>query len=567
MSRFDAVPTINRARTRFNLSFDNKTSMTIGKLYPIYVQEVYPGDSFKCDAKFVARTSSAYLRPVMDVVNCDTYFFFVPNRLVFDAWAKVFGESDNKWAAQTETKVARTSLGAGNNGAISEKTVADYMGLPLLSDVPDGINILPIRAFALIYDQYFRDENFIDPMLVQKGDQNSSVEVFNNSDWSPSNYFGKLPKVARYHDYFSSCLPSPQKSNSPVIIPFSTDAKIPVYPMARDAVPSSDDFPDLAVPEYSMADSRGLSSFTYTSGAYVGYQDGQASDVSRRGSRYDSNTMTGIAGDVPFINNLFGNPEGVGPDVSDLRTAVQLQKMLERDARGGTRYTEYITAAFGVSSPDARLQRPEFLGGARVPLNVQQVAQTSESSNASALGELGAYSWTNGNVKFAKAFTEHGYIIGVSCLRFKHNYQQGIERMWLKTERMDFMDPVFAHLSEQPVYKSEIYALDASSQPDLKADIFGYNEIYADLRFRPNKITGEMRTNATATQDIWHFGDWYETRPSLNETFINETPAPVDRTMAVSSVVQDQFIFDWFFKQSAVRVLPMYGTPGLVDHG
>lgn len=566
MSRFDAVPTINRARTRFNLSFDNKTSMSVGKLYPVYLQEIYPGDSFVCEAKFVARTSSAFLRPVMDVVNCDTYFFFVPARLVFDDFGKIFGESSNAWAQQSETKAPRTMLGYASNGDIVSKSVGDYLGAPIVTGVPDGINIMPYRAFALIYEEYFRDQNFIAPMLIQKGQQNPLAEVFNSNAWSPSNYTGMLPPVAKYHDYFTSCLPSPQKSTQPVIIPFSGTSVIPVYPMERVSVPTASDYPDVARPFYSTIDGSGIfSSYSSTGRGIISFASGSAGDVQRGGTDVSVSSPT-ILNTYSFVNNLFGNPDGIGPDVSDLRTAVQLQKMLERDARGGTRLTEYITATFGVSSPDARMQRPEFLGGARVPLNVQQVAQTSESSSSSALGELGAYSWTNGTTKYAKAFTEHGYVIGVSCLRYKHNYSQGWERFWLKTERLDYMDPVFAHLSEQPVYASEIYALPGNAG-GVKDTVFGYNEIYADLRFRQNKITGDMRSSASASQDIWHFGDVYASRPILGQTFIEETPVFVDRTLAVSSSVQDQFIFDWYFKQSAVRVLPMYGTPGLVDHG
>lgn len=537
---FGNVPKVRYRRAKFDLSFNKRFSMSVGSLYPIYLQEIYPGDTFKVKANSVVRTTSAFLKPVMDNLFLDTYYFFVPNRLCYDKWEEVMGENKlSAWAPAVQTNVPTLSA-----STVTSKTVADYLGLPL-GNLPAGINRLPFRAFALIYNEWFRDQNNIDPVLVQTGDSTADA-VLNNNAWGPTNYMGQLPKVAKMHDYFTTCLPDTQKSSEPVSVNIDGYAKVVGMNSAGDA-PSGGSVP-LKIGSLEATGDI-VSSALYNSSGAVTF-DGSFSNgdvVTIRPDRLSADLSSA----------------GVGIAINDLRYAVQLQKMLEKDARGGTRYTEYLRSHFSVTSPDSRLQRPEYLGGSRTPINVQQVPQTSQSTTNSPLAQLGAYSFSNTLSRYTKSFVEHGFVIGVCCLRQFHTYQQGIEKFWMRSGRYDYYDPLFAHLGEQAVYQSELYA---PGQTDLKGNVFGYNEAWADLRYRPSQTAGEMRSDATNTLDIWHFGDDYTNAPTLNEQFINETPVYVDRTLAVPSTSQDQFIVDTYFKQTAYRVLPTYSIPGYVDH-
>lgn len=550
---FSRVPTIRKKRSKFDLSHTIKTSGNLGTLYPFYVQEVYPGDTFKVKSNIVARVSSSFLKPVMDNSFIDTYYFFVPNRLTFNQWQEVMGENnESAWARQTEVSVPVTT----SQGTVSSGSIADYMGLPVGS-IPSGINILPFRAFALIYNEWFRDENNIDPIHISKGSITSS-EVFNNNDWSPANYMGKPPKVAKLHDYFTSCLPGTQKG-SPISVSVLGD--VPVATKSSNGVSQAG--PSLQF--VSSVDDTSLPVIT-SSGVLVPglMQEGTGSDRS-----YFSTVASATTGFSPnnislVPSNLWALTSELGSTtVNDLRYAFQLQKLLERDARGGTRYVELLQSHFGVTSPDSRLQRTEFLGGRRVPVNVQQVAQTSQPSDSSPLGAVGAYSLSNGQSRMTKGFVEHGFIIGVMCVRQFHTYQQGIERFWQRNDRLDYYDPVFANIGEQPVWQSELYALDKT---DLKDTVFGYNEAWADLRYRPSRITGQMRSGATNSLDVWHFGDDYQNAPTLSESFINETPVYFDRTLSVPSTSLDNFIFDIYINAVAYRPLPTYSVPSLIDH-
>lgn len=571
---FGSVPTIKARRTKFDLSYNVKTSMNVGTLYPVYLQEVVPGDTFKVDSSVVTRVTSSYLKPVMDNIYQDIYYFFVPARLVYDKWAEVFGENRHgSWANTEDVRVPRIKpyLTGGSYG-FSVGSVGDYFGLPVeqfisMDDTYDfqstrlGISILPFRAFALIWNDWFRDENNVDPCNIVKGTI-GQYERCNDSEWSPTNYTGKLPKVAKFHDYFTSCLPSPQKGDAVELalasgfVPLSATSYNPLNSKTSELQPLGN---PLAVGFNSaLTGSIGLLS-TYNAstgkdlaGVYV--------------SEFDTDRPTNA---ITHTNLGIDSSSLQAVNVNDLRYAFQLQKLLEKDARGGTRYVEYILSHFGVTSPDARLQNPEFLGGKRIPLNVQQVAQTNAPNIAGlndSLGSLSAYSLTNGNSRFSKGFTEHGYIIGVSCLRYKHSYQQGIEKFWTRHKRTDFYDPVFANIGEQPVYKSELYFSQHLYDDEELDEPFGYNEAWADMRFRHNQITGQMRSSVENSLDIWHFADQYESVPYLNQEFIEETPIYVNRTLAVDSDVQDQFIVDIYHKVEAIREMPLYSIPGLIDH-
>lgn len=536
---FNTVPTIKHSRSRFDLSHSHKTAINAGDLIPFLVQEIYPGDSFDIDSKAVVRATSAFLKPVMDDCFLDMFYFFVPNRLVDTRWQAVMGENTlSAWAPAGTTQAPTTRP----LSSVPVGSVADYMGIPTQmaftsSNAPD-INLYPFRAFALIWNDWFRDENVAPPMSIQKGAANS-IETINSSPWSVTNYTGMPPKVAKVHDYFTSALPEPQKGNAQSIVGTQ------LYPV---------------VP-YSVETGNFVSNQTHV------VQAGPSTPVSSNvmgvgGSSNLCSSATpaiGSPGVYLGFDNLFArNDQGIS--VNDLRLSVQLQKQLERDARSGSRYVEYIRAAFGVDAGDYRLQRPEFLGGSRNPISIQQVPQTSQATETSPLAELGAYSLSMGSARAKKGFVEHGFVIGVMCIRQYHTYQQGVERFWRRTNRVDYYDPVFQSIGEQPVYQNELFATAGIDS------VFGYQEAWADLRYRPNRVSGKMRSTVADSLDIWHFGDEYSSAPVLNQTFINETPQFIDRTLAVPSTTEPQFILDIRINEYATRCLPTYSVPSLLDH-
>lgn len=587
---FGSVPMIRASRSKFDLSYTHKTSGNVGKLYPFMCQEVYPGDSFKVKSTILARLNSAYLRPVMDNLFLDQYFFFVPSRLVYNKFAQVFGENkESPWAVVNTPSVPTFQNTAATGNVANHDNVCAYLYLPVGEDLKENIkdvSLLPARAFALIYDEWFRDENNAQPMNIQKGDAVAS-EKLNNDVWSPSNYLGKCPNVAKFQDYFTSCLPSPQKGDPVEVGSSVVPARLlPVsgLDVSTNSQTSSDRFPY----DESNVYNKLLSDAGYTPGN-GGVNHGSLMVGNKvydfNGAPYankllkvastaasfpyivaDSGAGATEGGSNFYINNLAAYDPGVvvnATTVNDLRLAFQTQKMLEKDARGGTRYREYILSHFGVSVADSRVQVPEFLGGKRSPLNVQQVAQTSQATGTSPLASLGAYSLSFGQSGFSKGFTEHGYIIGVMCLRYHHTYQQGVERFAFRKNRLDFYDPVFANIGEQPVYKKELFA---GAPAD---DVFGYQEAWADLRYRPSRVSGQLASKATNTLDIYHFADEYANAPTLSEGFINETDKNFARTIAIAdaeNVDADQFVFDIYLQNDAIRELPVYSVPSLIDH-
>ena len=578
---FGSVPMIRASRSRFDLSQSIKTSGNVGKLYPFFCQEVYPGDTFKIKSTILSRLSTSYLRPVMDNLFLDQYFFFVPSRLVFDKWAQVFGENKaGKWANTTAPTVP-TFKNSGSTGNIAlHDNVCAYINLPVGQELGSNINdisLLPYRAFALIYDEWFRDENNVQPMQIQKGDAASS-EVLNNNVWSPNNYLGKCPNVAKFHDYFTTCLPSPQKGD-PVELGTVTlpERILPVtgLPISVNGSSSSQLINASASDKNALLTAAGYTPSNVGFGVLLGSTAAQNWTTPQSnlvfGMSAGSNSVAGFQpaseeSDIMALQNLGAYDPGVSlgaATVNDLRYAFQLQKMLEKDARGGTRYREYILSHFGVSVADARVQVPEFLGGKRSPLNVQQVAQTSQNTAESPLASLGAYSLSFGKAGFSKGFTEHGYIIGCMCLRYHHTYQQGVERYAFRKNRLDFYDPVFANIGEQPVYKKELFASAAAD------DVFGYQEAWADLRYRPSRVSGQLASKSTNTLDVYHFGDEYANAPTLSDGFINETDSNFARTIAIDNAQatdSDQFVFDIYIQNDAIRELPVYSVPSLIDH-
>nr|DAV46642.1 MAG TPA: Major capsid protein [Microviridae sp.] len=536
---FNTVPTIKHSRSRFDLSHSHKTAINAGDLVPFLVQEIYPGDSFDIDSKAVVRATSAFLKPVMDDCFLDMFYFFVPNRLVDNRWQAVMGENTQSAWAPAGTVQAPVSY---PSSAVPVGSIADYMGIPtnmqFTSNNSPAINIYPFRAFALIWNDWFRDENVAPPMSIQKG-LGSSSEIINSNAWSVTNYMGMPPKVAKVHDYFTSALPEPQKGNAQSIVGTQLYPVIPVNVETGNLI-SNQTKVVVAGPSTPVTTPAALT--TNASSYLVGSAPAGAPTTTYLG-----------------FDNLFArNDQGI--TVNDLRLSVQLQKQLERDARSGSRYIEYIRAAFGVDAGDYRLQRPEFLGGSRNPISIQQVPQTSQGTSESPLAELGAYSLSMGSARAKKGFVEHGFVIGVMCIRQYHTYQQGVERFWRRQNRIDYYDPVFQSIGEQPVYQNELYALSA------RDSVFGYQEAWADLRYRPNRVSGKMRSTVADSLDIWHFGDEYSSAPVLNQAFINETPQFIDRTLAVPSTTEPQFILDIRINEYATRCLPTYSVPSLLDH-
>lgn len=545
-------PSIHMPRSRLDLSYGYKTMFNEGDLIPFYIQEVYPGDSLNCDTTAVVRTTVPFKRPIMDNLFLDTYYFFVPNRLSYNRWNEVLGENPNSaWENPSMPDVPQVKLGS----SVSIGTLADYFGLPTgtLGDSGMKVSQLPFRAYALITNEWFRNENITDPAYVNTGDNPTSggSEVFptiNGNVWSASNIFGLPFQVNKYKDYFTSCLPEPQKGDAVNIKVLPQSA-----PVVTGDVLSSSVLKDATSLKWaSIADGN-----VYTPDAIRAlgiYSTGGT------GTAFDADLVSSVNTVVPA--NLHAELAGFNvANVNDLRYAFALQRMLEKDARGGTRYVEYLYNHFGVVSPDARLQRPEFLGGRRCPLNVSQVAQTSGTDGSNYQAQVSGFSLSSGFSGFKKGFVEHGFVIGVCCVRQKHTYQQGLDKFWMRKSKYDYYDPSFAFIGEQPVYNYEIFGSSA-----VYDQVFGYNEAYADLRFRFSKVTGMLKTSANAGFDIWHLADSYVNTPVLNDTFIKENPYNLDRALAVASDTAPQFIIDAYHKVSGVRVIPAYGIPGLIDH-
>lgn len=535
-------------RSRQNLSHGVHTSMPIGRLVPIDWQEVYPGDIFQVKSFNVSRLVGTFARPVMDELYLDVYHFFVPYRLVFSDFESVFGDPNP--SAYTEPALATMP---NTYGVVSSRSVADYLGLPIttLDSDYNQVSVAPFRGLALIYDKYFRNQNTVDEMVVQKGDFASS-EVLNNNPWAPNNYTGQLPYVRKLADYFVTALPQPQKG---LPVNLSLGASAPVsfrttsdpYKLTGQAI------------KLKFSDEIPLGQF--------------APLLSASESTHDILAGTPTSTQPGTINPAIGwNIEGSADlsqatmvNVNDLRLAFATQKMLERDAIFGSRYNSYILAHFGEYIKDETIQFPQYLGGGRITMNQVQVAQTNArdaSSEESPVGTLSAYTWTQGKSRFSHKFPEHGMLFTVACIRYHHTYQQGIAKKWRRFQKSDFYDPLYATIGMMPIERRELFV---SNNPNIDSGAFGYREAYAELRMVPNSITGQMRTGVPNSLDVYHFGDNYSSSPLLSESFTNETAQNVQRTLTTSED-QDPFVFDFWFDMRAVRRMPVDSMPGFIDH-
>lgn len=551
-SHFALNPTrIDMSRSTFDRSASVKTSFNVGDIVPFFLEEVLPGDTFNVRTSKVVRMQTL-LTPMMDNLYLDSYYFFVPNRLVWNHWKEFNGENtESAWLPSTEYSVPQIT---SPTGGWSVGTIADYFGLPTgVSGL--SVSALPFRAYALVMDEWFRDQNLQDPLVVPVDD--ATVVGVNTGNFVTDCAKGGLPYIAaKYHDYFTSCLPSPQKGPD-VTLSVASQGNLPVLPLAVDTDPS------LATSSMRM---KSKSSSEWSSPSPSNFPLGVNNNsnvrtINSSGQNWSTSGLDLSPSNLWAINS--GN--AIVATINQLRMAFQIQKLYERDARGGTRYIEILKSHFGVTSPDARLQRPEYLGGNRVPINVNQVIQQSGTGAGADTPQgtvVGMSQTTDTNHDFIKSFTEHGYIIGVMVARYDHTYQQGIERHWSRKTRFDYYWPVFANIGEQAVLNKEIFAQGTAKDNE----VFGYQEAWSDYRYKPNRVTGEMRSAYEQSLDVWHLADDYASLPSLSDSWIREDKNTVDRVLAVKSSVSDQLFADIYVSNRATRPMPIYSIPGLIDH-
>lgn len=572
-NRFSQIPNSPIQRSVFDRSHDYKTTMDAGYLIPFFVDEILPGDTFKLRVNAFVRMNTL-IAPFMDNVFMDTFFFFVPTRLVWDNWQRFCGEQKNPGDSTDFLIPSLSGTNTFTNGSIF-----DYMGLPTgvsLDPANTPINALPFRAYNLIYNEWFRDENLIDSIPVLTTDGPDPV----------SNY--TLRKRGKRHDYFTSALPWPQKGPS-VEVGLTGNAPVKGFDQSSS---------------WSFGTSNASNPAGYLAGIGTKY-NGPDSDIYLSGwinqdmfstpnlgpsvqfenlgsygnqplviqdPNHDLNQhrITGIFGkDFSFTgaltpatpNSVYADLSGVNAiTINDLRQAFQIQKFYEKWARGGSRYTETLRVMFNVISPDARLQRPEYLGGTHSRVNVVPTAQTSSTDSVSPQSNLSAFGVLGDSAHgFNKSFVEHGYVIGLVCLRADITYQQGLNRMWSRRQLFDFYWPTLAHLGEQVVYNKEIYT-QGTAEDD---GVFGYQERYAEYRYKPSMITGKLRSTDPQTLDVWHLAQKFDNLPKLNQDFIEENP-PINRVIAVQN--EPQFFADFWFDLKTSRPMPVYSVPGLVDH-
>ena len=537
---FAMVPKADIPRSKFSMQKTLKTTFDAGYLVPIMCEEVLPGDTFNCRVTMFGRLATP-LFPVMDNLHLDSFFFFVPNRLVWNNWQRFMGEQDNPADSISYSIPQQVSPAGG----YSVGSLQDYFGLPTVGQVTAGNTVshsaLPVRAYNEIYNEWFRDQNLQNSSVVDKGD---------GPDASPSTNYVLLRRGKR-HDYFTGSLPWPQKGGTAVTLPLGTSA-----------------------PVFGTGKAIGLTNGTTSYGLISNGSSLLGGDT----AKYATNVGAGTGTNNLPINSVIGvvtsGTSGLYADLSQataatinqLRQSFQIQKLLERDARGGTRYTEIIRAHFGVASPDARLQRPEYLGGGSTPITINPVMQTSGtgvSGQTTPLGNLAAFgTYLAPGHGFSQSFVEHGHVIGLVSVRADLTYQQGLRRFWSRSTRYDFYFPVFAMLGEQAILNKEIYVTGGATDNS----VFGYQERWAEYRYNPSQITGLFRSTSTGTIDPWHYAQRFTALPTLNSTFIQDTP-PLSRNLAVGAGANgQQLLLDAFFDITAARPLPLYSVPGLIDH-
>ena len=546
---------MERPRSKFDRSHQLLTTINEGDLVPIYCDEVLPGDTARVRLNGLIRMSTP-IYPVMDNAYMDTYFFFVPCRLLWEHWENMFGENDTDyWAEKTEYSTPTCTI--GTTSGLTNGSIGDYFGLPTEVKNKIKVNALPARAYAMIYNEWFRDENLEAPLMLgyKKSDDGGVNNNPKGEEYQKANdpayttntneaqlYARKPAKAGKFHDYFTSCLPSPLK-NDPVEISLTGNAPVGLYKNNK-------------LTEFGTASGN--------AGIYFGEANSASILNSQNGDRTSivngKTKPTGGDMDVAYLAANLSDVSAIS--IQDLRMAIALQHIFEADARNGTRYREFLSGTWGVTSPDSRLQIPEYIGGQRIAINVNQVVQTSQTdpTTGQALGNTAAYSLTTCSKEMVDyAATEYGYIIGLAVVRVEHSYQQGLATKWTRGGRFTYYDPRLAALGEQPVYNREIYA-QGTAEDD---EIFGYQEAWADYRYKPSYVTGEMRSNYQTSLDAWHYADDYDKLPKLSAEWIQEGTQNIDRTIAVTSAKSHQFLCDFYFTEEWYREMPIYSIPGI----
>lgn len=547
--RFSDAPAMYMKRSKFDRSHVYKTTFNSGKLIPVFVDEVLPGDTTRMSVNYFARLATP-VKPIMDNIYFDWFFFFVPNRLVWEHWQNFCFEQEDPDDSTDYVIPTISASSKVKNSLVG--SLWDYFGLPInTTENLSGISSLPFRGVYLIWNEWFRDENLQKSVKIQKGDANEildSSRISEQPSWvlnSPgtSAYPGyACPPRGKRHDYFTSAFPWTQKGPG---VSIGLAGTAPVQG-------------NFSISGFQTGTVTAEETSNSLQALAVAGKVGRISGYPEITSWPTNNVTVGGLSQSGLYANL---DESSIFTISSLRTAFQMQKFYERLARGGSRYTEVLRSFFGVVSPDARLQRPEFLGSFTKMVNVNPIAQTSSTDNTSPQGNLSAYGVTAAKFHgFTKSFVEHGYVFGFVCARADLTYQQGINKMWLRSTVYDFYWPTFAHLGEQAIELREIYAQGTAAD----TTVFGYQERYAEYRYKPSQITGKFRSSvADGNLDVWHLSQFFKNAPTLNEEFIVENP-PISRIVAVQN--EPEFLLDVGFRYTTVRPMPMFGTPGLVDH-